>query len=146
VEQHLHQIKSELNGLLRKGQGISYEHKGDNFVTLDPSLLKHIIMNLLSNAIKFSPEDEIIELRSKRTAGNLVLSVSDKGMGISQEDQQHLFERFFRGANVTNIQGTGLGLHIVQKYAELMNGVITCRSELDSGTTFEIHFTLHDPI
>jgi PAS domain S-box-containing protein len=146
IAQHLQQIQSELNGLLRKGQEIRYAHEGNNFVTLDPSLLKHIVMNLLSNAIKFSPENEVIELHSKRTEGSLVLSVSDKGMGISQEDQQHLFERFFRGTNVTNIQGTGLGLHIVQKYAELMNGVITCRSELDSGTTFEIHFTLQDLI
>jgi signal transduction histidine kinase len=144
IAQHLQQINNELTGLLKKGQEIQYKHEGDTAVALDLSLLKHIVMNLLSNAIKFSPEDAIIELASKRTAESLVLSVSDKGMGISPEDQQHLFERFFRGTNVTNIQGTGLGLHIVQKYAELMNGVITCRSELGTGTTFEIHFTLHD--
>jgi signal transduction histidine kinase len=144
IEKHLQQINGELNGLLKKDQKIHYEHEGDHSVMLDPSLLKHIVMNLLSNAIKFSPEDETIELRSKRTENSLTLSVSDRGMGISNEDQQHLFERFFRGANVTNIQGTGLGLHIVQKYAELMNGVITCTSELGKGTTFEIHFTLLD--
>ncbi|MFA6059151.1 MAG: PAS domain-containing sensor histidine kinase [Taibaiella sp.] len=144
IPQHLQQINAELNGLLKNGQSIRYEHEGDVFVNLDPSLLKHIVMNLLSNAIKFSPENGIIGLRSKRLDDSLILSVSDNGMGISNEDQQHLFERFFRGANVTNIQGTGLGLHIVQKYVELMNGTITCKSELGGGTTFEIHFSLHD--
>jgi signal transduction histidine kinase len=61
---------------------------------------------------------------------------------MSQEDQQHLFERFYRGTNVSNIQGTGLGLHIVNKYSELMNGSISCESELNAGTTFTINFQL----
>ena len=61
-------------------------------------------------------------------------------MGISREDQQHLMERFFRGTNATNIQGTGLGLHIVSKYAELMNGTVRCKSELEKGTEFFLTF------
>ena len=61
-------------------------------------------------------------------------------MGISAEDQEHLFERFFRGKNATNIQGTGLGLHIVSKYIELMNGQIYFESELEKGTEFIITF------
>ena len=61
-------------------------------------------------------------------------------MGISEKDQQHLFERFFRAANATNIPGTGLGLHIVAKYAELMNGTVTFTSELEQGTSFTITF------
>jgi signal transduction histidine kinase len=64
-------------------------------------------------------------------------------MGISDEDKQHLFGRFFRGSNVTNIQGTGLGLHIVAKYAELMNGTIVCNSALNNGTEFIITFDLN---
>jgi signal transduction histidine kinase len=52
----------------------------------------------------------------------------------------HLAERFFRGANAGNIQGTGLGLHIVSKYAELMNGKISCRSQLEKGTEFIVQF------
>jgi signal transduction histidine kinase len=69
-----------------------------------------------------------------------VLSVQDKGIGIPKEDKEHLFKRFFRSSNVTNIQGTGLGLHIVNKYAELLNGVIECDSELGKGTKFIITF------
>jgi len=141
MQQHIQQIVGELNGLLKKGQVVHYEHEGDSHIELDPSLTKHIIMNLLSNAIKFSPEDAIIELRSKRTGDKLLLSVADKGVGIPDEDQQHLFTRFFRASNVTNVQGTGLGLHIVSKYTELMNGHIVCKSRLGEGTTFELYFS-----
>ena len=79
-------------------------------------------MNLISNASKFSPEDGAIEIKTINHDQQLTLSVKDHGMGISKEDQKHLMERFFRGSNAGNIQGTGLGLHIVSKYAELMNG------------------------
>ena len=73
----------------------------------------------------------------------LILSVKDQGIGISKDDQKHLMERFFRGANAGNIQGTGLGLHIVSKYAELMNGKVLCKSELEKGTEFIITFDLN---
>jgi len=59
---------------------------------------------------------------------------------MSKADQEHLFERFFRSESVTTIQGTGLGLHIVSKYTELMNGNIACVSEECKGTEFIINF------
>lgn len=99
-------------------------------------------MNLLSNAIKFSPEHSTIVIQTERTGSLLVLKVKDQGVGISKEDQEHLFERFFRGANVTAIQGTGLGLHIVQKYAELMDGKVECISEVDQGTEVIVRFEI----
>ena len=71
-----------------------------------------------------------------------MLSVKDQGIGISREDQQHLMERFFRGANAVNIKGTGLGLHIVSKYAELLNGTVKFKSELERGTEFIITFKI----
>lgn len=145
VAAHLQQIVLELNGLLKKGQEIVYVHEGPKQVVLDQALLKHIVMNLLSNAVKFSPENSNIELLSRYSDESLFLSVTDKGLGIPEEDQQHLFERFFRGTNVTNIQGTGLGLHIVSKYAELMNGSVSFRSELGVGTTFELEFIFLSP-
>jgi hypothetical protein len=63
-------------------------------------------------------------------------------VGIADEDKKHLFERFFRGQNVVNIQGTGLGLHIVSKYIEIMNGSIEVESELEKGTKFIIKFNI----
>ena len=130
----------ELNTILKKGQTIAYSHTGITKVFMDPSLLKHIMMNLVSNAIKFSPEGSPIAIGTECADGQTSITIKDSGMGIPAEDRQHLFERFFRGTNVTNIQGTGLGLHIVSRYVEMMNGIIMVESELDKGTEFTIKF------
>jgi signal transduction histidine kinase len=136
-------VTAEINNNLKREQKIIYEHDGPDEVFLDISLLKHIVMNLVSNASKFSPEYSTIHVKTKVSAGCIEFSVKDEGMGISEEDQQHLMERFFRGSNAGNIQGTGLGLHIVSKYAELMNGKLECRSELEKGTEFIIRFNIN---
>lgn len=130
----------EMKGILKEQQKIHYQHQGNREVVLDPSLLKHIIINLVSNASKFSPPDMPIEIRTIVDDDRVILSVKDQGMGISKEDQKHLMERFFRGVNAGNIQGTGLGLHLVSKYAELMNGTVEFTSELEKGTEFHITF------
>ncbi len=129
---------SEMEGITRNNQQIVHAHTGDEIIFSDPSLLRNVVTNLLSNAIKFSAEGSIIEVTSNVLKDRVVLTVKDNGMGISKEDQEHLFERFFRGTNVTNIQGTGLGLHIVAKYIEIMDGKIEFKSELEKGTTFII--------
>ncbi len=131
----------EIKNILKKQQRIHYTHEGPTDVTLDASLLKHIVMNLVSNASKFSPESSPINIKTTQNNEQITLSVKDEGMGISTEDQQHLRERFFRGTNAGNIQGTGLGLHIVSKYAELMDGIVEWKSELEKGTEFIITFT-----
>ena len=66
------------------------------------------------------------------------ISVEDKGIGIPPQDQQHLFSSFFRGFNATNIAGTGLGLHIVKRYIDLLHGKVKLESELGKGTTVSI--------
>ena len=66
-------------------------------------------------------------------ASSCTLRVQDQGMGIAEEDQQHLFERFFRARNVANIPGTGLGLYIIARYLELMGGTIALHSQLQRG-------------
>lgn len=129
---------TEMQPLAR--QEMKYNHKGSEDVVLDKKLLKNILFNLISNAIKFSKEDMPVEIISESEKSFAKISVKDKGIGISKEDQKHLFERFFRGHNATHIQGTGLGLHIVTKYAELMNGTIDLKSEENKGTTFTITF------
>lgn len=129
---------SDLKEILKRGQQIKFVHEGNDEVFTDKRLLKNILLNLVSNAIKFSPEDSVIEISCCNQKEQMVLVVKDKGIGISEEDQQHLFERFFRARNAANIQGTGLGLHIVSKYIELLNGTINLRSEENNGTTFTI--------
>jgi len=135
-------ICNELTGIARPGQQLIYTHQGNEIVHLDPTLFRNVIINLLSNAIKFTPENGTITITSKVTPKKISLRIKDNGLGISPEDQSHLFERFFRGANVINIQGTGLGLHIVGKYIELMNGQIEFNSVLEKGTEFIITFNI----
>lgn len=143
IKELIDAIINEMQTILKPGQIVMHDYSGNEMVMLEPSLIRHIVMNLLSNAIKFSPEHSSIEINCVHKPGQLVLAVRDHGMGISDEDKQHLFGRFFRGSNVTNIQGTGLGLHIVAKYAELMNGTIVCNSTLNNGTEFIISFDLN---
>jgi PAS domain S-box-containing protein len=139
-------VIQEMQGMIKEKQQIDYHHTGIPNITLDPSLLKHIAMNLLSNAIKFSAGDTTIRVRSSCDENKLKLVVADNGIGMSREDQQHLFERFYRGANAGDVQGTGLGLHIISKYTELMNGSISCESELGIGTTFTIILPLNKEV
>lgn len=134
-------LRNEMNGILKPGQQLNYTHTGKTDIYLDSSLLKNILINLISNAIKFSGENSSIDIAGNVFENVVELKVKDSGMGMSNDDQKHLFERFFRGANVSNIQGTGLGLHIVGKYIELMNGNIRITSELEMGT--EIIITFH---
>jgi len=88
------------------------------------------LLNLISNASKFSSEGSLIQVICSIKEEELIISVKDQGIGISEEDQHHLFERFFRAKNAGNIQGTGLGLHIVMKYLELMHGTIEWKVNL----------------
>ena len=136
------EVISEIQGLLKPGQTIQYQHTGPNVALLDQQMMRNIFLNLLSNAIKFSPENKEIKCSSSIDAKEVQLTVSDQGMGIPPEEQEHLFERFFRARNVTNIQGTGLGLNIVAKYLEAMNGRINFTSELEKGTTFNVNIPL----
>jgi PAS domain S-box-containing protein len=135
-------VCNEMQTILKPGQYIQYTHRGHMVVQLDLSMLRNVFINLISNALKFSPETGLIEVETDVSDMQILISVRDHGIGISEEDQKHLFERFFRGKNATNIQGTGLGLHIVSKYVELMGGTISVHSTLDEGTKFIVKFRI----
>jgi len=133
-------IVEEVSGMLKQGQEIILTYIGEKEITQDKKILKSIFLNLLSNAIKYSGENKMIYF-SISIANNLVLvSVKDEGIGIPEEDKKNLFGKFYRAKNVTNIQGTGLGLNIVQKYVELINGKISFESKPGMGTIFMIEF------
>jgi PAS domain S-box-containing protein len=129
----------QLEGLLKQGQKIKYTNSISRNVSIDTNLVKNVLINLVSNAIKFTDENEVIELTSLFEGHSLMICVEDKGIGISEEDQKHLFDRFFRGKNANHIQGTGLGLHIVHKYLELMHGRISIKSKLNEGTIVTLY-------
>lgn len=138
LSDELNKVVNNMEQLLKKGQVVKLDCALDESVQVDKRLMTNILSNLLSNAIKFSPENSTIKLRCEQSPNQFRFMVKDEGIGISSDDQKHLFERFFRAKNAANIQGTGLGLNIVAKYLELMNGKISCESEINEGTTFII--------
>lgn len=143
-------VVEEIEGLTKANQRVALEvlpnETEDVCVIdgLDQQLLRNILFNLLSNAVKYSNAGDEISIQVQ-IANELTISVKDQGIGIPLEEQQHLFERFFRAKNATNIQGTGLGLNIVQKHVDLMGGSINFESALGEGTTFVISLPIQKP-
>lgn len=131
---------TEMSEIFKDGQRVEYHHEGEKIVRLDDNLFKNILINLLSNAAKFSGENTIISLKSSVKNKLVNFQIRDEGIGISEKDQKHLFEIFFRGYNATNISGTGLGLHIVARYIEMMGGKMELKSELNKGTEINLTF------
>lgn len=138
LEQFTAEIVEDIQAIAKKGQIITYHHKGVAEHTLDMQLLKNIYYNLLSNAVKYSEEDKAIELSTSFINEIITIEVKDTGVGIPDEEQGMVFSRFFRAQNATNIQGTGLGLNIVKKYVELIGGSISFKSTVNVGTTFTV--------
>ncbi len=104
----------------------------------DENLLRHILGNLLANAIKYSPEHSKIEFELTRRDREIIFRIQDWGIGIPQQDFQHLFEPFHRASNVGRTPGTGLGLAIVKSCVETHRGQITVDSEVNFGTTVTV--------
>ena len=127
-----------MENMLKKGQHLEYSHKGQSTITMDKQILKSIYNNLISNAIKYSPEKSLITISTITADHQYTLNVCDQGIGIPQEEQYHLFERFFRAHNALNIPGTGLGLNIVKKYVETLEGTMTVDSIENKGTSIQI--------
>lgn len=107
-------------------------------VNLDEKLMYSILSNLLLNAMKYSPPGSKIYLILICKPGETVFQVKDEGIGIPVEEQQKIFSPFYRGQNVENIAGTGLGLAVVKTCLELHQGKISVESELGRGTLFTV--------
>jgi|TARA_B110000902_G_scaffold188031_1_gene212809 PAS domain S-box-containing protein len=115
-------------------------------LNLDPKLVRRILMNLLSNAIKYSPENTDIHIKIEKCNQFISLEVQNQGIGIPEEEQDKLFERFFRAKNVQDIEGTGLGLHIIKQFVALMNGTIDFKSKTNKGATFLVKLPMPSKI
>jgi PAS domain S-box-containing protein len=105
-------------------------------VRANPVRMRQLMDNLISNAIKYTPEGGEVQLRLRCDNHQLVFQVKDSGPGIPQEDQAHIFERFYRARNVDGTQGTGLGLTIVKSIADSYNGRVWVESAEGVGSTF----------
>ncbi|MEO9485217.1 MAG: PAS domain-containing sensor histidine kinase [Ekhidna sp.] len=143
MEEVFAEVLSTLSPILKPGQTLEASHSGiTRTMHTDKKLVRNILVNLTSNAIKYSPENQPIHLRCKFSSQDVVCEVEDNGIGIPEEDQIHLFERFFRANNTRSFQGTGLGLSIVKRYVELLNGKISFESRPQEGTTFTVTFPI----
>lgn len=139
VSDFLRDLVDEMSAITKEDQKITYSFKGDeDLVMLDKNLLTNIISNLVSNAIKYSPPDGLIEIEAAVEENTFRFSILDHGMGIPESEQKHVFKRFYRAHNAVNIQGTGLGLNLVQKYVRLMKGTIRFTSNLKEGSVFYV--------
>ncbi len=137
VEEFLTDLVTEVDGMRRPGQHINLTIESNlyDFVS-DTSMLRKVLLNGLSNALKFSQKD--VFLKASLHQQDLFIEIIDQGIGISEADQKHLFERFFRGGNANVIPGTGLGLHLMDRYMRLLGGELKLRSEMGLGTTLTI--------
>jgi PAS domain S-box-containing protein len=143
IKKYLEDLCNNLQALTKQGQTIYYTHSGDTVVITDPTLLGNIVNNLVTNSIKYSPENSPIYVSSDVNS-KIHLSVQDKGIGIPEADQKHLFDRFYRASNAGTAQGTGLGLHIMKHYVEMLNGSIILQSKPGQGTHVQIALTRMD--
>ncbi|MEP1095617.1 MAG: PAS domain-containing sensor histidine kinase [Cyclobacteriaceae bacterium] len=133
----LEEVSEDMSGTFKEGQEIQMTC-ASIIVNSDEHILRNILFNLISNASKYSPVNAPIEILAKQKENHVCIKVVDVGMGIPKEERKNLFERFFRAGNVTNIQGTGLGLNIVRKYIDLLGGEIKFESTEGVGSTFEV--------
>jgi PAS domain S-box-containing protein len=138
VSEFMNEVVEDVQFLKKKGQSIKISHQGDEEVVIDQKKLRYIMVNLVSNSIKYSSEDQEVELSSNTTEKSISISVRDHGIGIPEEEQKHLYSKFFRAKNTGSVQGTGLGLTIVKRYVELMGGSISFSSTEKEGTIFEV--------
>lgn len=143
LEELLNETSEEMKAMLKPGQKIVINFQSTiKSIDSDARILRNILFNLLSNAIKYSEANKNVFLNCKNSGTHLMLSVQDEGLGIPEGEQRHLFERFFRASNATNIQGTGLGLNIVKRYVDLLKGTISFTSTYGKGSTFTVTFPL----
>ncbi len=132
---------AELNGSL-----VSYLDENKSVIMADKMHFTNIIYNLLDNAVKYSKEKPDIEIRTQKKKTKVVITIADKGIGISKDDQKRVFDKFYRvpTGDIHNVKGFGLGLSYVKKIVESHNGNIKLSSKFNKGTTFEIQLPLID--
>lgn len=127
--------------LLAEEKGIEFKLKTPStpiILSVDTIRLQRVLSNLLDNAIKYTPEKGKILLAVSQEANSVIISVKDTGCGISESEQKHIYERFFRGDSSRSQSGNGLGLSLARALVKAHDGTITVESSLNSGSEFKI--------
>lgn len=139
----INEVVYDANMLLKTGQHISIPENASDFVLYqDEKVLENILSILIYNAIKYSPENSEIDLRISKNAKNIIFTIKDQGMGIPKNDQKFVYNRYFRGENALNIQGTGIGLNIVKEHLKNLGGTINFISTENKGSIFFVELPI----
>ena len=123
-----------------KEMEIETDIEDDVRIKSDPELLSLVWNNLISNAVKFTPEGGTIGVSLKTIGDQVVVSVSDTGCGMKPETGMHIFEKFYQGDTSHATQGNGLGLALVKRVVDILNGEIGVQSVYGQGSTFSVKF------
>ena len=123
-----------------KSLEIETDIQEDVRIKSDPELLSLVWNNLISNAVKFTPEGGTVSVSLKAEADQVAVSVRDTGCGMKQEVGQHIFEKFYQGDTSHATQGNGLGLALVKRVVDILNGQIAVQSVYGQGSTFTVRF------
>jgi signal transduction histidine kinase len=106
----------------------------------DRKKMQRIVTNILENAIKYTPEHGVVSISAAAHNGKIQIDFEDTGIGISEDDLPHIFERFYRCDRSRSQGGVGLGLSLTKVYTESMNGTISVNSSINQGSTFTLRF------
>ena len=133
-------IIEEIENINGNKHKVEFEFDNPKYtIMLDEKIGRNIFMNLLTNAIKFSPNTSFVFLKVNTKNTEVQIEIIDKGIGIYENELEHIFTPFHRGQNINTIQGTGLGLAIVKESVDLMKGKIEVESKVGEGTKFKVY-------
>ncbi len=143
----VNEVVYNANMLLKSGQHINYPQNIDDvLIYQDEKIVTLIITNLLYNSVKYSPEDSEIDILIEIAKDKMILKIKDHGIGIPEEDQKHIFERYFRAENALLNQGTGIGLNIIKNHMDNLGGRVYFRSKENMGSTFTVELPIGEII
>lgn len=154
-EFNLYTVPADINDLIKncistmeplaKEKGISVEFIEEPLfsIEMDSKLIREVFLNIIDNSIKYCPEGSKISIKTEETENSLIVKFSDNGPGIPKEEQEAVFEKFYRSDKEKKVKkGTGLGLYLVRYFIEIHDGSVKVESTKDSGTTFVITLPL----
>jgi len=139
----IEELINDCQGVLKAGQTIVQADELEGIhLEFDQKILSLALSNLVNNAIKYSPEHTEITIRVTTTGMKLLIEIADQGLGIPEEDQPFIFDRYFRASNVLTVQGTGIGLNIVQQHLNNLGAELSFESQFGKGSVFRLHLPL----
>jgi signal transduction histidine kinase len=129
-----------------KGVTLENQVSGDLWIDVDRTRMRQVIANLLDNAVKYTPAGGKVEIRTEGSAGDVLLSVRDTGIGISADELPRIWERLYRSDKSRSERGLGLGLSLVKAIVQAHRGRVTVESEPDRGSRFVLHLQAATPL